>query len=74
MGFLRFSGLNLAQFIPTNRRGRVGWATRLCRSINDTAPSIGALRTRPALRVGKIAQLRTIMIAVPGNFAHPTIN
>jgi hypothetical protein len=30
-------------------------------------------RTSRCHRVGKIAQLRAIMIAMPGNFAHPTL-
>jgi hypothetical protein len=42
---------------------------------NSAARRTGALPTRPdiaANRVGKIAQLRTMTLTVPGNFAHPT--
>jgi hypothetical protein len=54
----------------------VGWETRHRRSIACAARRSGALPTRPEL-VGAIAWAKLrgavqIMLAVPGNFAHPT--
>jgi hypothetical protein len=49
----------------------VGWVTRQRESIEYRARPTGALPTRTARRVGKIARRRAVMITVPGNFAPP---